>query len=148
MIGMVDAAAIQHQLDELSSENPRQRANMLRVLGEYPRVDARVLTACERLLADDTITLLGLPYRFGEVRAVAAEAVWAIRVAMGSQEPVVVEDALPVYSTNGVAELAKTAGIAIEPGGVDGVLATLVKLAAAGKVPRKTISLLTDPSRL
>lgn len=134
-----------HALDQLRSADPRARASMCRALVERPSTDPAVLSACEALLEDRTITLLAIPYRFGEVRAVAAEAVWALRVALGIREPVVLHEALPVCSTNDVGNLARAAGTAIEGHGVEGVIATLTRLDAAGAVRRRTLTLNTVP---
>lgn len=99
-------AKVEHQLRELRSSNPRSRANMLRALTEHPPTDPAVISACEGLLEDRAITLLSIPYRFGEIRAVAAEVVWAIRNNLGIDDAVVVPDALPICSTNHVGALA------------------------------------------
>lgn len=134
---MPEEPDIEYILERLGSENPRHRAMMLAGLSESPALDARVLAACERLLDDREIALLSLPYSFGEVRALATEPVALIRVGLGITEPVVAEDVMVIQDTSGVHCLAKAAGIPMESGpGVDGVLATLRKLAAAGQVPR------------
>jgi hypothetical protein len=71
-----------------------------------------------------------------EVRAAAVDVVAVLRIALGITEPVLVRDVMSVLDTNAVCRLAKAADIPMERGpGVDGVLATLRKLAAAGKVP-------------
>ncbi len=133
----------EHQLRELQAPEPKRRANMLRALAECPSTDPAVIAACERLLDDTALTLLSIPYRFGEIRAVAAEAVWANRHNLGIDQVVVVPSALPVCSTNDIGALAQRAGIEMEHGGVEGVLATLVKLVAADQVPRRDLRLET-----
>jgi hypothetical protein len=142
------ASKVEHQLGELQSPNPRKRAYMLRVLSECPPTDPAVIAACERLLDDTAITLLSIPYRFGELRAVAAETVWAIRSNLGIDDVVVVPDALPICSANDVAALARRAGFDIEGRGTAGTLATLEKLVAANRVPRHEIRLETVRSKL
>ncbi|MGV3622608.1 MAG: hypothetical protein ACO1OB_17450 [Archangium sp.] len=136
------------QLAELGSPDPRARANMLRAFTEVPPTDSAVIAACERLMNDTTLTLLGIPYRFGEVRSVAAEAVWAIRRRQGIDAPVVLRDALPVCSTNDIGAYAREAGLDIEPGGIDGVLKTLVRLVNENRIPRRDWRLETIEARL
>ncbi len=142
------ASKIEHQLGELGSSVPKDRANMLLSLGEVPPTDLAVIAACERLLEDTTLTVIGIPYRFGEIRAVAADTVWAIRASQGIDKVVIVPGALKVCTTNDVGNLAREAGIAMEGNGVEGVIRTFEKLVAANKVPRRDIRLETDPSKL
>ncbi len=136
-----DAGLIAFQIARLSDGNPRARANMLRAIAELPHASAELLAACEKLLADQTITLLSLPYRFGEIRWLAADAVAAVRGVLGIAEPVVIQNVMPSLTTNDVMRLATAAGMSMRGTGVDGVIETLRSLAAAGKVPRRTITL-------
>lgn len=139
---------VEFQLRELDSADPKQRANMLRVLAEYPPTDPALVAACERLLDDTTLTLLGIPYRFGEVRSAAVEAVWAIRSSAGVDDPVIVRNVVQVCTTNDVGALARAAGVEVESGGVNGVLRTFERLVAANKVPRRDHHLETLRSKL
>lgn len=142
------ATKVEHQLGELRSPAAKDRAQMLLSLGEVPPTDPSVIAACEALLEDTALTVIGIPHRFGEVRAVAADTVWAIRASQGVDNVVVVPDALKVCTTNDVGALAREAGIPMEGNGVEGVLKTFEKLVAARKVPRRDIRLETDPSKL
>lgn len=108
-------------------------------LADAPCADERVLEACERALEDRAMVLLTIPYSYGEVRWVAADAVVAVRAALGRPAPVVLEDAFaPVTS---VGPLAAAAGIEMEKGatGVEAAVRTLEKLAAMGKLERRRI---------
>lgn len=137
---MSDDPDVHYQLSRLASEEPRVRARMLAGIAENPLPDQRVLAACERLLDDRTLTVLGLPYRFGEVRWLAADAVAAIRARLAIAEPVTVEDVLPPCSTDDVTRMAAAAGLPTDMRGVDGVLQTLRALDAMHRLPRRTIS--------
>jgi len=136
-----------YQIGRLASDEPQVRARMLAAIAENPLPDPDLLAACERLLEDRTLTVLGLPYRFGEVRWAAADAVAAVRGMLSITEPVMVEDVVPPCSTDDVARMAAAAGLPAMMGGVAGVLATLRTLADADRVLRRTItrSAVTNP---
>jgi hypothetical protein len=130
---------IEFVLGELASDDPRDRANVLRGLAAEPLADQRVLAACEQLLDDRTITLLSIPYQFGEIRWVAAGAVAAVRGALGIREPVVVTGVFPPCSTDTVEKLVREAGLPDNYSGIEGVLGALHKLAELDRLPRRTI---------
>lgn len=136
----MDEEKIQYVLGRLSSDDPKDRVNTLRGLAEAPLADGRVLEASEKLLEDRSITLLSIPYQFGEIRWHAAAAVAAIRGSLGITEPVVVKDILPPCSTDTIVRLAREAGLPKGAGGIDGVLESLRKLVDIGAVPRRTIT--------
>lgn len=131
---------IEYLLGRLASDDPRKRANTLRGIVAEPLADARVLAACEKLLDDRTITLLSIPYQFGEIRWVAAGAVAAVRGALGMKEPVVVTGVFPPCSTDAVEKLVREAGLPDNYSGIEGVLDALHKLAAMDRLPRRTIT--------
>jgi hypothetical protein len=126
-------------LRRLGSEDPRARVSGLRAAETGQYVDDRILAACEGLLDDSTITLLGLPYHYGEVRWCAADAVAVLRASLGRPSPVILEGVLePVVE---VRKLAEAAGIEMAPGGgIEASIATLRQLAELGKLPRRTIT--------
>jgi hypothetical protein len=131
---------IAFHLKRLTTGDPETRANSLRALGQAPFANEQLLAACERLLDDRTITLLGIPYSYGEIRWVAADAVAAIRGALGRKEPVVIQDAFAPIDGTRVGQLAEQTGIASSPKpGIDGAIETLERIAAAGKLPRRRI---------
>lgn len=132
---MADEHDVAFEVQELRSPDPRARANMLRNLLREPTLDRRVLEACEQLLDDKTITLLSIPFRFGEIRYVAAQAVLLLRHRMGNAEPVVVTGAVPPLSGNDIGRLATEAGIEDPGSGVEKYIALMEKLVAAGKAP-------------
>jgi hypothetical protein len=128
-----------YRFERLRSNDATTRARMLASIALHPRADRELLTLCERLLDDNEVCLLSIPYRFGEVRWVAADAVAALRSALGIQEPVRLADTFTPCTTDEVAKLAREASIPIK-GGVDGVLDALRRLVATHRVPRRTIT--------
>ena len=131
---------IDYLLRRLGSDQPRDRANTLRGLTESPIADRRLLGACEALLDDDTITLLSIPYQFGEIRWVAAGAVAALRGALGMTEPVVVRDTFAPCSSTDVARLVREAGLSEDYAGLEGAIGALRELAATARLPRRTLT--------
>lgn len=131
---------IEFFLDRLINGDARARAVSLNSLAGRPRADERLLAACERLLEDRTITLLSIPYEFGEVRWVASDAVASMRALMGRTEVVVIEDVFAPVSSGNVDKLAIEAGVPPSTkGGIEGDIETLERVAAAGKLPRRRI---------
>jgi len=135
----VSADDIQYQLHQLASPDARERVRMLHSIAAEPDADRSVLRACEKLLTDREICLVSIPYRFGEVRFVAADAVSALRESLGIQVPVKVEDTFTPCSTDEVARLARAADVPML-GGVSGVLDALKRLVEMRRVPTRTIT--------
>lgn len=135
-----DRPEIEFFLERLTNGDARDRVLALNALAGRPRADERLLAACERLLDDRAITVLGIPYEFGEVRWVAADAVASMRGLMGRTDAVVVEDVFAPVSARNVEQLAIEAGVAPSTrGGIEGDIETLERAAAAGKLPRRRI---------
>jgi ADP-ribosyl-[dinitrogen reductase] hydrolase len=131
---------ITSSIADLESGDARVRAVALNAVSARPHPDVRLLAACERLLADRAITIVSLPYSFAEVRWLAAEAVAAVRGALGSSESVVIEDVFAPVTASNVEVLAREAGVErSRTGGVDGTIETLECIAAVGKLPRRRI---------
>jgi hypothetical protein len=126
-------------VEKLSSERPRDRVYALRAIDMQPIADRRLLAAVERLLDDQTIAQLGIPYSFGEVRLLAARAVAALRWTLGINETVRLEGVIGPYSGNEAARLTQAAGVTSDKSGVDGQLDKLRQLQAMDKLPRRNI---------
>jgi hypothetical protein len=126
-------------LGQLASAEPRRRVTALRALAGAPVAEPRLLSAAEGLLTDETLTLLSIPYLFGEVRWQAAAAVAALRGALQVREAVRLLDVPVPLSTNDIGELARRAGLEGRRGGIDGVLETLQQLRALGCIRRRNI---------
>jgi hypothetical protein len=75
-------------LDTLAHGGRDDRAIALRNLARSPTGDSRVQPVLEKLLNDVTPCLLQIPYRFGELRLLAAQALVAERRAAGDDRPV------------------------------------------------------------
>lgn len=142
MIGLMSEAvdAYGHLLARLEGSDPRKRVNALNALAVEPVADERLLAACEKLLEDQTVTILSLLYQFGEVRWAAADAVAAIRQTLGRTDPVLIENVMSPIDTAGIVRLADAVGITRDGTGVEPLIATLTALAAANAVPRRTIT--------
>ena len=138
---------VEFQLRLLSSENPRRRANMLRALGEMPTADLRILEACEHLLGDSTITLLSIPYRFGEIRSLAVEAVIRVRAALGMTEALKFEGVLRQLDVGEIGLLARAEGIQANGTGHELMIALLSQLVWQGKAPRRDWAFSSDDMR-
>ncbi|MBK7074914.1 MAG: hypothetical protein IPH44_21705 [Myxococcales bacterium] len=126
-------------LEQLASAEPRRRANALRALAEAPVAEQRLLSAAESMLADESLTILSIPYLFGEVRWHAAAAVAALRGALQVREHVHLLDVPGPLTTDKIDQLATQAGLGTGRGGIDGVLETLEQLRALGLIPRRNI---------
>ena len=121
-------------LSRLSSPNPRERANVLRALATAPLADDRLLRPAEMLLTDETLTLFSIPYVFGEVRFLAADAVAALRRALHSSEEVRLLQVPVSLSSDKIGALAREAGLEYSMGGVEGSLEMLNRLREVGLV--------------
>jgi hypothetical protein len=127
------------QFSELQSPDARSRAYILRTIAANPVANEQLLIAAERLLDDRTITLLDIPERFGEVRWLAADAVAALRGALGRSDAVTLEDTFEPIED--VERLAREAGI--DPSrseGLAGRIETLLQMAVAKKLARVVIT--------
>jgi hypothetical protein len=81
----------------LLSDDVRKRQSALRAHSRQPSGDARVLPYLEAMLEDRRLCIVSLPFEFGEVRWLAAEAVAAERKVLGIPTPVrLVQVVLPV----------------------------------------------------
>jgi hypothetical protein len=131
---MTDSDDERFVLEQLRSADPRDRARALGVIAAQPTPDRALLAECERLLDDREVCVLTIPYSFGEVRFMAADAVARVRSALAIDEPVRLANTF-CFDINAVANLARQAGIAVK-GGVE----TLRELVAMDRVPRRTIT--------
>ena len=119
--------------------SPQERVSALRGFSIAPLPDRRLLTLCEALLEDRTITLLGIPFTFGEIRWCAADAVASLRGVLGISEPVVIPDVFAPVSGGKAMGLLKAAGVESK-GGIDGTIEALETLAKMDRLPRRKIT--------
>jgi hypothetical protein len=93
----------QNRIAKLRSEDPRERVAALRALLVAPDPTSEVAAAVDQLLEDRTIAILSIPYRFGEIRYLAAEVAASIRAAAKQfDNPVVLE---PGYRTMSLTQM-------------------------------------------
>jgi len=127
-------------IEELTSSDASFRCIMLRVLWESPAADERILPYLSYLLHDKSPCLLAIPYRFGVIRWLAAQALAAERAALGILEPVRLQNVVPPLSTGDVIAAEYEAGINGR-GGVEGVLESIGILNEMGYLPRYDLEL-------
>lgn len=137
---MLNNQELSEIIEDLTSSDASLRCAMLRVLWDDPAADARILPYLERLLYDKTPCLLAIPYRFGEIRWLAAHALAAERAALGIMKPVRLRNVVPPLDTGGVVNHEDKAGIDGR-GGVEGVLENFAILNDRGYLPRHDVEL-------
>jgi superfamily II DNA/RNA helicase len=124
----------QELVEDLSSPDVSIRVATLKTLCQDPTQDERVLPHLEALLNDTTPCVVMLPYRFGEIRWLAAKALAAEYDAIGFNESVHLHNAVRPLDTEEIVSIASAAGIKTRAG-VDGVLETLATLRRMGRLP-------------
>lgn len=127
-------------VEDLTSDDASFRCIMLRVLWDDPAADERILPYLEHLLHDKSPCLLAIPYRFGVIRWLAAQALAAERAALGIPEPIRLQNVVKPLSTADVATAEHEASIDGR-GGVEGVLESIAILNEMGYLPRYDLEL-------
>lgn len=120
---------------DMTVQNVSKKAAMLRAISKLPSGDKRVALYLGRLLHDTTPCLLGIPYIFGEIRWLAANALAAEREALGIREAVRLRNVVIPIDTMGIMRTADAANVKVR-GGVEGLIETLAILQEMDKVPR------------
>ncbi len=118
------------------------RAVSLRVLAMSPLADERILPYLQELLTDTTPCVVSIPYRFGEIRWLAAYALAEERKALGIKEPVHLHDVVRPLDTTELVQRAREANIQGR-GGIEGVLEQFAQLQELDKLPRYNLALNT-----
>ncbi len=121
-------------IEDLQSDVIPRRVAALRDLIREPLADARVLPFLEKLLNDTTPCVISIPYRFGEIRYLAAHALAVERTALGIAEPVRMNKIVYPLNTEELVSARKGASIKGR-GGVDGMLETFKLLRDMGQLP-------------
>lgn len=125
---------------DMQSENLSLRVAGLKVLRQRPSGDKRVLSHLERLLEDKTPCLLSIPFVYGELRWLAAQALAAERAKLGINQPVYLWNVVKPLNSKGYATARRAANIKGE-GGLEGVLKNLVILRDMGCLPMVDLKL-------
>ncbi|MCG8419606.1 MAG: hypothetical protein MJE77_16870 [Proteobacteria bacterium] len=94
-------------VEDLTDPCPHTRAIALNSIGRKPTGDPRMIPHLERCLDDRAVTVLSLPYLFGELRWHAAEALAFELEAIGKPRTIVVDDLPEMLNTDGIAALAR-----------------------------------------
>lgn len=131
----------QEIVKDLHSQDTSLRVATLKTLCQEPSEDERLLPHLEALLDDTTLCVVMLPYRYGEIRWLAARTLVAERAALGCSEPVFLQNVVRPLDTEELANLALEAGVKSR-GNVDGVLETLATLREMGRLPLYDLELL------
>jgi hypothetical protein len=131
---MLNHGEFQELVEDLHSKELSMRVATLKTLQKYPSGDERVLQHIEALLDDKTLCVLMLPYRFGEIRWLAAQALAAERASLGNEEPVRLQSVVRPLDTEEFVALREKAGVKSR-GGVDGLLEALATLREMGQLP-------------
>jgi hypothetical protein len=114
-------------MKELNGEDVSLKAVTLKGFWQLPSKDARVLPHLERLLDDKSPCLLGIPYIFGEIRWLAAQALTAERKTLGISRTVQLQNVVQPIYTRGIIQAAHAANIRVKAG-IEGVLETFAIL--------------------
>ncbi|MGB0384997.1 MAG: hypothetical protein ACPGWR_09260 [Ardenticatenaceae bacterium] len=120
------------------------RAASLEALWQRPTGDKRFLPYLEQLLHDKTPCVLGLPYVFGEIRWLAAQALAAEREVLGITKPVRLQNVVKPIYTAGISQAEQAAGVEFK-WGVEGVLENLAILRDMGYLPMCELNLSPSP---
>jgi len=139
-----DPDEVKFFLTWLSSADVQERATALRSQANRPLADQRLLASAEDLLNDTTLCRLEIPLLYGEIRWRAAQAVAALRAALGNVEPVELRNVMVPLSANKACQLAEQHGATSAQAGNDGVLECLEQLRERGLLPRRDV--VEDPA--
>ena len=80
---------------------------MLQIVAQAPTGDPRMIPHLERCLNDRTVTVLSLPYLFGELRWHAAQALAFELEAIGKPRTIVIDDLPEMLNTDAIGALAR-----------------------------------------
>jgi hypothetical protein len=97
--------------DDLDSADLDTRVNALRTILDRPTGDLWVVATLEAMVDDRLIAALTIPYRFGEIRVLAAAALAAERASVGDPRPVRLENCPALLGTDQLWTLAEEHGI-------------------------------------
>src|SRR5689334_25301676 len=120
----------------LQDPQPGNRVNMLQILGQNPTDDIRLLPYIEALLEDRAITIVSIPFHWGEVRHEAAFALSSERAKAGIMDVVELKESFFALSLGDMAEFAEQAGVTVNWSERD-IVKRLIGLLEIGAVPRQ-----------
>lgn len=98
-------------IERLRSPDVNARVTMLHALGRIPDVRPEVIAELERLVDDRRCTRLYVPYRYGELRVLAAEVLAVARAKLGDLRPVVLIGVPRLLTSDQMEPFRERAGI-------------------------------------
>lgn len=143
---MLSDREFQELVEDLYTKDISMRVAALRTLCEEPSEDERILPHLEALLTDTTPCVVMLPYRFGEIRWLAAHALAAELTRLGRSKPIRLQGVVRPLDTEEFVAIRDSAGIKGR-GGVDNVLETLPTLYEMGRLPLYDLELVPAPKK-
>jgi len=124
----------------LRDPDPSERAVMLKALWAWPSQDERLLPYIHGLLEDTAPCVFGSPMRFGEIRWLAAQVIFAEFKARQRRDFVRLEGAIKPLSSDELMALAQKAGIVCDAS-LPALLSAFVELQRLGKLPTTILEL-------
>jgi hypothetical protein len=101
----------------LRGDAPREKARVIWAMRGSVDLPDDVLASIESLLEDRTLVQMDIPYRFGELRYLAADTLASIRARTGRLEPIVLADSFVPKSADKLGQMARAAGMTPLPAG-------------------------------
>lgn len=124
----------------LRDPNPSERAAMLKALWAWPPQDDRLIAHIKEMLTDTAPCVFGTPLRFGEIRWLAAQVIFAECKAQQCQESVRLEGAVKPLQSDELVALAKKMGLDCDPT-PPALLAAFIELQRLERLPTTTLEL-------
>ncbi len=124
----------------LQEPDPAERAAMLKALWVWPSQDDRLHPHIADLLGDSSPCVFGTPIRYGEIRWLAAQVIFAEYKARQRKECVRLEDVVVPVPGDELARLAQRAGIDCDAT-LPALLAAFAELHEMGQLPTTTLEL-------
>ena len=104
---MLTEQEYQEIIEGMNNPCPERRASMLQIIAQAPTGDPRMIPHLERCLEDRTVTVLSLPYLYGELRWHAAQALAFELEAIGKPRTIVIDDLPEMLNTDAIGALVR-----------------------------------------
>lgn len=124
----------------LQNPDPAERAAILKALWIWPAQDSRLLPHIRGLLIDTAPCIFGTPVQIGEIRWLAAHAIFAEYKAQRRRESICLEDVVKPLKATELVDIAKKVGIAGDANRA-ALLAAFVELQRLGQLPTTHLEL-------
>lgn len=137
---MYTEAELAETIAALQDPNPSERAAMLKALWVWPSQDERLLPYVEALLSDTGPCVFGSPMRFGEIRWLAAQVIFAEFKAWQCKESVRLEKVVAPVKSEELMKLAKRFGLDCDAS-LAALMTTFTELQRLGQLPTTPLEL-------